>query len=299
MKGSRSPQQEVGPMFLLPLLLLLLLVISVVGNTCGCWSTNQVYVHYKPPVSGWFSLSHKRKFLFERVYSVYTAQRQMHNFQLRYMAKRGYWLLLVKKDGRPRFLSTNKPNSTEQMTVSCPTGQCSCQVIQVNRSSCWSMNGLYYKYSNSTQPRRKSNHTGPQESKERRSQCLLAQLAQCLNNTKKGRNIENGCRQYMEPLLSNTTKLPRKNEHYTNHNYTLAKADKHDFWLIESEKRVYAVSRSTGPCPDQLTPDSSTWTSQSSSIASFVPCQPEVCETGVCIPRRPTAQEHTRKCMKH
>ncbi|MPC32999.1 hypothetical protein E2C01_026337 [Portunus trituberculatus] len=76
-----------------------LILPAVVGNNCGCWGTNEVYVQYKPPVSGWFH--HKRGFLFERRYTVdtATAETQMHHFQLRYMKRKGNWLLLEKKRG--------------------------------------------------------------------------------------------------------------------------------------------------------------------------------------------------------
>lgn len=69
-------------------------------NTCGCWGENQIYVHYKPPVSGWFILSRQHKFVYERVYTVPCTSPQTHHFLLRYMVKRKYWILLEKKAGR-------------------------------------------------------------------------------------------------------------------------------------------------------------------------------------------------------
>ncbi|XP_045131681.1 uncharacterized protein LOC123516451 isoform X2 [Portunus trituberculatus] len=235
-----------------------LILPAVVGNNCGCWGTNEVYVQYKPPVSGWFH--HKRGFLFERRYTVdtATAETQMHHFQLRYMKRKGNWLLLEKKRGW-NVLSKSNQNSTEQFIVSCPTGQCSCQTVKVEGSSCWSINGQYNKsYKNRKLPGN-LNRTRPYDSNKRRSQCLLAELQQCLNNNK-GRKIDDGCKQYIRPLM-NSTKLMHKYEHYTyrKYYYNLIKADDHDFWLIESENKVYAVSRNTGPCPDQLMPDSKTW----------------------------------------
>lgn len=74
----------------------------------------------------------------------------------------------------------------------------------------------------------------PTEYKERQSQCLLAQLAECLGDGKKGSDIESGCQQYTEPLISNTTNSKHKPKHYTklNYSYKLTKADDHDFWVI-------------------------------------------------------------------
>ncbi|KAK8398470.1 hypothetical protein O3P69_003965 [Scylla paramamosain] len=175
------------------------------------------------------------------------------------MVTRGNWLLLEKKKRGWNVLSKSNQNSTEQFIISCPTGQCSCQAVKVEGSSCWSINGQYSKSSNNRKPPGNLNHTKPYDSNKKRSQCLLAELQQCLNDNK-SRKTDDGCEQYIRPLI-NSTKLKHKHEHYTyrKYYYNLTKADDHDFWLIESEKKVYAVSRNTGPCPDQLMPDSRTW----------------------------------------
>ncbi|XP_050703064.1 uncharacterized protein LOC126988738 isoform X1 [Eriocheir sinensis] len=260
--GSRQPNWT----FLLTQLLVLLVIADIFrlpsllmaeGNTCGCWGKNQIYVHYSPPVSGWFN--RRNKFVYERFYSVLGTEPTKHRFLLRYTAKRNYWVLLEQKDGRmKRILSNGRFSDTDRIIVSCPTGQCSCQEVLVDAqgSSCFHFDGLYKR--TSRDGRNSTTDTQPTERKEKRSQCLLTELSKCLTKNQ-DTNTEKGCEMYTEPLMANATKPESGQEKYEMFFFEMKKLDEHDFWLIESEEKVYAVSRNIGPCPDQLTPDSNAW----------------------------------------
>ncbi|XP_050703066.1 uncharacterized protein LOC126988738 isoform X3 [Eriocheir sinensis] len=159
---------------------------------------------------------------------------------------------------KKRILSNGRFSDTDRIIVSCPTGQCSCQEVLVDAqgSSCFHFDGLYKR--TSRDGRNSTTDTQPTERKEKRSQCLLTELSKCLTKNQ-DTNTEKGCEMYTEPLMANATKPESGQEKYEMFFFEMKKLDEHDFWLIESEEKVYAVSRNIGPCPDQLTPDSNAW----------------------------------------
>lgn len=168
-----------------------------------------------------------------------------------------FFFLIFQK----RILSNWKYSDTERIIVSCPSkqrqvftvqlqvvewregrkhdltpfsssaGQCACQEVLVNGSSCSSITGYYSKLP-LQQNTQNTTFTQPSEKKKKRSQCLLTQLAKCLISNNQNSKIKRGCENYTEPLMGNVTRPKSDPENYGMYNFRMTKVEKHDFWLI-------------------------------------------------------------------
>ncbi|XP_069944331.1 uncharacterized protein [Cherax quadricarinatus] len=108
-------------------------------SRCGCWGSNQVYLQYKAPATGWYSASPFDKYLYNR--SLDISGKVVH-YLLEYRSGPKYWLLMEKRTDGETVVVSNKRE--KKILVSCPT-RCSCRKILVERTVCWATEGVYIR----------------------------------------------------------------------------------------------------------------------------------------------------------